>query len=204
LAAETLLEGLRGVRWYLQTRSFTGVPEAQMAAFGLASESPRALSNSMVLPRIVALMEAFWRSLFVALLRYSESKEQALGRTRLSTDQLVRIAAGELSVEAAAAEGLSFQSLRKVSQHLRLVAPSLDFEGILRRPYRRRRVSLFESLQAFVEERHRFIHIAELQDQITEPSLLRTLSDTREAARRICFRLAEIYRWDSNNLPDFD
>jgi len=66
---------------------------------------------------------------------------------RLSGEQLTHISIGLLTVEQAVAEVLPFQRLRAIENNFADIDQKLDILGPLKRPYRRRKVSLLESLE---------------------------------------------------------
>ena len=89
---------------------------------------------------------------------YSERKPNILKNIRLSGEQLAKISAGTLTVEQAAAEVLPFQRLAAVGRHLADLDQKLDVVGTLKRPYRRRKISLLDRLEGLTTHRHALIH----------------------------------------------
>jgi hypothetical protein len=115
-------------------------------------------------------MEDYFKSTFVALLRYSGRKEVMLKNARLGSDHLLRISNGVSSVEECFAETLPFQNLKAVSDHFKALEPMLDIHGVLQKPYLRRKVSLFESVAELVRRRHGFVHHGEVHVEFDDAS----------------------------------
>ena len=61
----------------------------------LAAHSPWVLSNNLLLPYLVSVLEDYFKSTFVALLKYSDRKEKILKSARLEADQLLRLSEGD-------------------------------------------------------------------------------------------------------------
>jgi hypothetical protein len=133
-------------RIYLSHRTFEGeIGKDSPAPFLWMDEmNPRLLSNNLILPFAIAVWEDYFRSTFTAALRYSKQREAALKRARLTHANFEQIAVGGQSIEQAVAESFSFQRPSSISENFRLLDPKLDIGGALRKPYKRRPVSLFE------------------------------------------------------------
>jgi len=151
--------------------------------------NPRLFSNNLVLPYLVAIWEDYFKSSFTTLLKYSPQREAALKRSRLSQTQLEAIAAGNQSVEQALAETLSFQRPSVITENFKLIDPKLDVGGAMRKPYRRRKISLFDSIESRIEQRNEFVHTGQMDTNFTDKYLQSTLQDFEVAADRAyhCF-----------------
>ena len=178
--------GLVRARIYLMNRKLEG-PIAQLKPSGLEfmdELNPRILSNNFLLPYVVALWEDYFRSTFAAALKYSRQRESALKRARLSHHNLEQVALGTHSIERAIAEGFSFQRPTSIAEYFRLLDPKLDIGAALRKPYRRRKKSLFDSIEQLVEDRHVFVHTGRMNLKFFDPQLQSTLSDIEVAVNR--------------------
>lgn len=180
---------------YLATRGFPDQFRKTPLVDVLALYSPWTLSNNLLVPYIVASIEEYFRATFVALLEYSPRKVSVLKSARLNADQLVRMSEKKLTVEEAVAEGFSFQNLTSVSELFRGVIPDLDVHGTLRRPYRRRRLSLWESLTSLIDRRHDIIHGGEIRADFGDELLGRTIVDVQVAVDRVYRRICELSGW---------
>jgi hypothetical protein len=158
--------------------------------------NPRLLSNNLLLPYLVAIWEEYFKASFTALLRYSVRREALLKGTRLlSHDHLEAVAAGRETVEEAIATTLSFQRPSSIVSHFGILDPKLDVGGALKKPFRRRRLSLFESLEALVERRHAFVHRGEIDTSLTDDRVHMVLKDFEVGVDRVYQRIADHYGW---------
>jgi hypothetical protein len=118
-------------KMYLDARTFPkqyqGKADEFLAQMGM---SPRLLSNNMLLPFIVAALEDYFKSTFVALLRYSARKQAFFKGLRLQGDHLAAISDGS-SVESQVAETLPFQRISSIARHFEALDPKLDLAGVL-------------------------------------------------------------------------
>lgn len=129
---------------YLMNRKLEGpIARESPSGLGFLDElNPRLLSNNFLLPYIVAVWEDYFRSTFAATLKYSNHRESALKKARLSHMQLEQIALGMQPIERAVAESFSFQRPSLISENFRLLDPKLDVGGAMRTPYKRLKTSL--------------------------------------------------------------
>lgn len=174
-------------RLYLMQRGLEGnnaKPEPTGLEF-IDEMNPRLLSNNLLLPYLVAIWEEYYKSSFIVLLQYSKNRELGLKRAKLSQGQLEAIAAGEQSIEQSLAESLSFQRPSKIAANFKLVDPKLDIAGALRKPYRRRKVSLYESIESCVELRNEFVHTGQMDTTLTDNRIEKMLNDFEVAVDRV-------------------
>jgi len=156
---------------------------------------PRVIANNTLIPFVVATNEDYFKSTFVALLRYSPRREAFLKGFRLQGEQLSYIVAGGSSVEEQIAETLPFQNISAVCRHFSSLDPSLDLAGTLRKPYRRRKLSLFDSIEALVVSRHNLIHRALIDRTLTDDRVDEILCDVEAAITRVYKRITDHYGW---------
>jgi hypothetical protein len=181
---------------YLEARSF---PEQYQGKSGellvQMGVSPLLLSNNMFLPFIVAALEDYFKSTFIALLRYSPRKSTFFRGSRLQGDQLIAISEGK-SVEAQVAETLPFQNISAITRHFEALDPKIDIGGLLRKPYRRRKETLYQQMERIVATRHNFIHRAQLDRSLTDKKMMDLLYDLDVAITRIYKGITSRYDWD--------
>jgi hypothetical protein len=194
LAFQRFGRGILRADWYLTTRSFPGASQRELYRF-IPDQDPRVLSCHLLLPYLVSVLEDNTRSTFVALLRYSAVKEAVLKGARLSAKQLMDISEGLLSVEEAFAQNLSFQNVLSASENLKLVDRRLDFAGQLRKPYRRRKINLLESLDDMVKRRHAFAHGPELRLDLDEKMTWKFVDDLEISVERFYRHLTSLHGW---------
>ncbi len=163
--------------------------------------NPMILANNLLLPFHAAAVEDFFKSSFVALLRYSSRKDIFFKGSRLLSTNLARVSDGVITIEEAVAESLPFQNIVSICDHFKALDPDLDLAGVLRRPYRRRRQSLFDSLNAMLEKRHALIHRNIIDTKYTDDVVERDIDNLKVSAERCVKRMNSHYRW---NLSDWE
>jgi len=182
--------------FYLTHRSKLGKQWSEIGALPWLDDfNPGIISNNLLLPYFVATLEDYFKSTFVALLKYSDKKSAFLRSVRLNSDQLAAIAAGLLGVEEAVAELLPFQKPSAILENFRTLDSKLDLSGELRRPIRGRKLTLLESLESLVALRHDFIHQARVEIGFTDQLLARTINDLDRAVVRCYRRITKHYKW---------
>jgi hypothetical protein len=147
------------VRQYFDNRTFKGEQKTSNHLF-LDRFNPRLISNILILPFIISVLDDYWKSTYVALLKYSENKEAIFKTGRIYPDKLVQISKGDLSVEKAFADSMSFARISVVCTQFKTLDKQLDFTAVLKKPYRRRKKNLFDSLEEITEIRNTIIHEA--------------------------------------------
>ena len=173
-------------RLYLMQRGLDQ-PNTELAPRGLEildEMNPRLFSNNLLLPYFVAVWEEYLRSSFIALLRYSKDRQAALKRASLNQRQLEAIATGANTVEEALADTLSFQRPSVVSKNFRLISNQWNIGAVWRKPYRRRKISLYDSIESYVEYRNEFVHSGQMNIRVTDKMVDRILKDFEAAADR--------------------
>lgn len=180
---------------YLMNRNF---PNEQWEKTGLIDHfdemNPRLLSNNMLVPYLVSIMEDYFKSTFIALLKYSPKKEYFFKKSRLSSSHLVKISNREISVEDAVAEMLSFQNISAICNNINKLDNNLDLSGVLKRPYRKRKKKLYDDLESLLSQRHVFIHKGIMNIQFEDKKLKKAMKDLEVSVCR-CYR-AIINRYD--------
>jgi hypothetical protein len=187
--------GLAKARVYLMNRKFEG-PTVRDKSSGIDfmdEMNPRMLSNNFLLPYIVAIWEDYVRSTFAASLKYSQQRESALKRARLVHSDLEKLALGTQSIERVIAESFSFQRPTSIAETFRLLSPKLDVGAALRKPYRGRKKSLFDSIEGLVEDRNVFVHIGRVNTRFFDSQLQTVLSDIEVAVNRTYECVAKHY-----------
>lgn len=171
---------------YLMTRKLEGniASEKSTGLMFLDEMNPRLLSNNLLIPYLIAVWEDYFRSTFAVVLKYADKREAALKKARLSHAQLEQIAAAERPFEQTISECFSFQRPSIIGENFKLLDGKLDIVAALRKPYRRRKTSLFDSIEALVEGRNAFVHAGEMDLSLYDKSLNRALTEIVEAVNR--------------------
>jgi hypothetical protein len=146
--------------------------------------NPRLLSNNLLIPYVIGVWEEYFRSTFVAALKYGNKRETVLKKARLSHSQLEQIAANKQPIEQAIAECFSFQYPSVIGENFRMLDSNLDLATALRRPYRGRRVTLYDSIEKLVKARNAFVHTGTMDMTLYDAQLNRTFADLVEAVDR--------------------
>ena len=184
-------------RLYLQQRGLdqkNATPEPSGLEF-LDQMNPRLFSNNLLLPYLIAIWEEYFKSTFVALMKYSEHREASFKRAKLSQSQLEAIASGHQAVEQAFAESLSFQRPSIVGMNFKLIDPELDIASSLKKPYRRRKKSLYVSIEKIVEMRNNFVHTGQMDTSLTDNSIEQLIRDIEMAVDRAYDAIGEFYNF---------
>ena len=171
---------------YLIHRKLEGeLAKDEPSGLGFIDEiNPRLLSNNMVVPYVIAVWEEYFRATFAACLRYSKQREAALKRARLSHANLEQLVAGTVQIDRAVAETFSFQRPSAIGETFKLIDPKLDITSALRKPYRRRKQSLLDSIEALIEDRNHLVHTGEINVGLFDKHLQTVLGDLTEAVNR--------------------
>jgi hypothetical protein len=139
--------------------------------------NPRLFSNNLLIPYLIAIWEEYFKASFLAMLRYSKHREAALKRARLNQNHLEMIAAETITIEEALAESLSFQRPSIISSNFKLIDPKFILATPLRKPYRRRKESLFDRISAYVDQRNEFVHTGNMNTQLSDESVEKAIND---------------------------
>ncbi|SFO37689.1 hypothetical protein [Nitrosospira briensis] len=193
--------GLGRASIYLMNRKLEGqVAQDKPSGLEFMDElNPRLLSNNFLLPYIFAVWEEYFRATFSACLKYSAQREAALKRARLSHRDLEKVAIGSQPIERAVAESFSFQRPSAIHENFRMLDQKLDIGTAFRKPYRRRTINLFASIEALVENRNEFVHTGRMNTKFFDKQLKAALSDMEVAVNRAYEALAAHYRFVPNH-----
>ena len=164
--------------------------------------SPKIMASNLAIVSLVSLVEDYFRACYVALLRYSPRRAEVLKGTRVTGQDLVSVADGASTVEEAISKWMSFQDISKICQSFKELDPTkMDFAGVLRRPYRRRRESLFDCVGRIIRQRHDLIHRAVVDPGYTPVEAMRDADSVYVSVRRIYQSLIATYGWNHEH-PD--
>lgn len=189
--------GLGRARVYLMNRKLEGqIAKNSSSGFDFMDElNPRLLSNNFLLPYMVAVWEEYFRATFAACFKYSPQREAALKRARLGHGDLEKVAIGSQPIERAIAESFSFQRPSTINENFRMLDQKLDVGGAMRKPYRRRKKSLFDSIEQLVEDRNEFVHTGGMNINFFDAQLNAALSDMEVAVNRAYECIAAHYHF---------
>lgn len=182
-------------RIYLMSRKFEGnIAREKPSGLSFIDErNPRLLSNNFLLPYIIAVWEDYFRSTFIAALSYSSKREAAFKKVRLDHKAFEALASGSQSIEQAVGDSFSFQRPAAVAENFKLLDTKLDLGAALRRPYRRRKVSLFDSIDKLVENRNELVHTGRVDISFFDREMNAALSNVEAGVNRCYEHLAKHY-----------
>jgi hypothetical protein len=186
---------------YLQNRNLEGpTAKDKPSPLGFMDEyNPRLLFNNLLLPYGIAIWEEYFRSTFAATLKYAPNRDQVFKRVRLGVDELNSISQGRLPVERAIAECFSFQRPSNISENFKMIDLKLDIAAALRKPYRKRKQSLFESIECLVEDRNELVHTGTMNLKLFDSRLNTALSDLEIAVTRAYDYIARHFEFTPNH-----
>lgn len=163
---------------YLRSRKLEGdaAKDTPSPFVFLDEMNPRLLSNNMLIPFVIAVWEEYYRATFTAVLSYADRRETVLKKARLSHAQLEQIAM-ERQIERAIADCFSFQRPTMIGENFKMIDPKLDLLASLRKPFKRRKMSLCDSIESLVDTRNRFVHEGEMEMSLFDKEIDSTLSD---------------------------
>jgi hypothetical protein len=142
------------------------------------------------------MIEDYFRSTFVALLKSSNRKESFFKAARPHPLDLIAVSQNQLSIEEAIANSLNFQNLDRICESFRTLEPKLSLAVSLRRPYRRRNRSLFDALSSVVEKRHEFVHRNVVAIDYRAENVQLDLEDIQAGIKRVYKAITDFYGWE--------
>lgn len=157
------------------------------------SLNPRFFSNNLLIPYFVAIWEDYLKSSYLMILRHTTSNDRVYKNANLNVEDLRLIAEKKLTVEEAIVEKLSFQRPNNVCANFKALDEKLDIYSVLRKPYNRRKETLFETIDKLVDLRNAFVHSGYMDTTLTDEKIQRISSDFVAAADRIYQRFGDFY-----------
>jgi len=191
LALETFQTAKTGIDW----AKATGVPP-------LDAINPLVLLSNIAVPFLVSTIEDFFRSAYVALLKYSHNRESIVKDSRISGDDLILISNGQTTIEEALARTRSFQNMKRIIQSFREIDRRIDIGAVLRKPYRTN-ASIYDTFERVISHRHMMIHRAEIITNYTPTKLLHDIDPVCQGIRRFYLSLVDLYGWRCDH-PEID
>ncbi|MBL0622232.1 hypothetical protein Q7I36_04295 [Aeromonas veronii] len=160
------------------------------------SMNPKLLASNVLVPYILSAIEEFFRSTYIALLKYSDNKEAIIQNARIQGAELLLIDQGFLTVPEAVAKWMSFQEMNKVNQAFKQLDKRIDLHGSLIKPYGRKKENFWQMLTRIIELRHGIIHRAEMDTTYFPKNVEHDLKYVEKAIWRFYQHLVHIYDWN--------
>ena len=188
---------------YFSSRNLTGdIAKNKSTGLPWMDEiNPRILSNNMMLPYLIGCWESYFRNSFISLLKYADDvSPRALRNSRITTTDYMRVIHGEVTLEKLLADSLSFQRPSIISENFRALNSKIDIAAWLRKPYHRRKKSLFDSITEVIETRDLIVHTGITDLEIFDEQIQSIIADLIAAVNRVYRGLGEVFLFE----PIFD
>jgi len=199
LAMDRLDWNLSRINHYLMRFELPAPHESQLGPERIWPQmramNPEVFAANALVPYITSMMEDFFKSTYIALLRYTPNKAAVLKGARLRGDQLSRISDGTLTVEEAFAEMMPFHLPSNVGQHFRVLENKLDILAPIRKTTKRNKISQLDKLDALVGKRHALIHGMQLDLDLDKDAIERLLFEVTDALARVYKQITTHYGW---------
>lgn len=167
--------------------------EKMMYEYGIPT--PSSFNANVYLAYLCALIEEYFRSTYIALLKYSDKKDKILN-CKFSAYDLIEISEGKKTIEEAYARMLSFQNIQKIVMNFKNLDNRLDIGSPLKKPYHGRKKSLYDQIDEIFERRHKMIHRMDVDCNYTSELLSKDIDDIKVALTRIYQYLCKQYSWE--------
>lgn len=165
--------------------------------FGVAS--PSTLLSNIATTYISTVMETYFRELYVALLTYSPKKESIISNTKINSNDYIDIAEGRICIEEAVALSMSFQNINKINSYFTALDKKIDIKGMLSKPYRRRKETLFSTLNRVFEHRHSLVHRMGVDISYAKEDVLKDIESIKVALDLVYQHICNVYGWNADS-----
>jgi hypothetical protein len=161
----------------------------------LQAQNPGVFLSNLINVYIVSAIEIFFKDTYIALLRYSERKSTVLKGARLSGDQMAAISDKRITIEEDVAENLPFQRMPAITRHFQEIDPKIDISGPLKKPYKKRKQTLYDAINNITERRQILIHKMQMDLEFCLNSVYRLADDVRVSMNRVHKEISNHYKW---------
>jgi hypothetical protein len=197
-AAERLFNNFSSLRYTLS--KYPSDMESEKAMYQVNGIPTPSMFNANVYSTyLCSLIEEYFRTTYIALLKYSDRKEKILN-VKFSPYDMVDISNGDKTVEEVFASTLSFQNIHKICSNFHALDNKLDIGQALKKPYHNRKKNLYEQINDILERRHGLIHRLEIDDSYRTENLQRDIQDVTIAIKRVYDYLCQYYDWEKQEL----
>jgi hypothetical protein len=93
---------------------------------------------------------------------------------------------------------MSFQNIAKISNSFRELNPKISLSTTLKKPYRRRKENLYNTLERVFEARHALIHWRQLELEYTVEQAQKDINNIKLVLERVYNHIVEIHNWTKN------
>lgn len=172
---------------YLQSRNMTGdiSREESIGIPWIDDMNPRILSDNMIIPYLIGCWESYFRNSYISILKYSNDiREKALKNCRISSTDYLKVIKREAYLERILADSLSFQRPNIIAENFRQLNSNIDISTWLRKPYHRRKKTLYDSIIEIVEIRDSIVHTGNMDLSILDKQIHSIIEDLSAAVDR--------------------
>lgn len=184
------------VRHYFESREYEKEPTQLTGHYLLDFFNPKTLSNSLILTYLVSILEDYWKSTYIALLKYSTKKKSILKQQRITADRLYLVSNNELSIEEAFAESLNFSRISIVQDLFKKLDTNLKFFDALRKPISKSKKSIYDSLEEMVNIRNEIIHKASTPIILDNDYIIELINNLQDCIEIFYEQLTDLYNWE--------
>lgn len=156
--------------------------------------TPKIFNANVYSSFLCSLIEEYFRSTYIALLKYSNKKEKLLN-AKFSGYDMCDISEKKKCVEEVFARTLSFQNIHKIVHNFKVLDNKLDIGSPLKEPYNKRKLSLYNQLDNLFERRHSMIHKMEFDYEYSTDEIMKDIHDVKAAIKRVYSYICEKYGW---------
>ena len=161
--------------------------------------TPNMFNANVYSTYLCSLIEEYFKTTYIALLKYSERKEKILN-VKFSSYDLVEISNGNKTVEEVFASTLSFQNIQKICSNFHSLDNKMDIGRALKQPYNKRKKNLYDQINDILERRHALIHRLEIDDSYNTERLKKDIRDVIDAIKRVYSYICRYYNWEEQEL----
>lgn len=159
----------------------------------LDSLNPRFFSNELLISYFVAIWEEYLRGSYVMIMRHAGIVELSSLKRNLRGDEIRQVIDGEKTLEEVCADSFSFQRPKMVCDNFKSLDSRLDLNGALKKPFRKRKKTLFDSLTEYVEMRNGVVHVGSCNSNLTDDNIRKIADDFVLAVDRVYSAFGDCY-----------
>jgi hypothetical protein len=148
---------------------------------------------------LCSLIEDYFKSTYIALLKYSDKKEKILN-IKFSPFDMKDISDGNKTVEEVYAGMLSFQNIQKIIFNFHSLDSNLDIGVPLKKPNNRRKRCLYLQVNDILERRHGMIHRMDFDYSYNTIMLSNDIKDIKVALKRVYSYICQQYGWKEKEI----
>ena len=175
---------------------FVKIPRLKMFSF-LKELNPNTLALNLIIPFLIAITEEYFRSTYVAMLKYNLNKTKIIKRASFTEDDIERLLKKEISFEEASSRWLNFQELEKINKHFKEQDNRLDLFGKIKKTSKGKE-SNYDSLKRIINLRHSIIHNSTLDFEYNTAKSINDIELVYESIKIIYHTITTHYKWKYN------